>query len=497
MAIYAPGAAGHCRERSISRRFCEQEVRAIHSQIREGGHGASRFLGNQLVKMYGRCGSVEEALAVFQSIRDPNVYSWNLMISAYAPYAQNGHIREARKIFEQMPERNLVSWNSMVSGYAQAGMVAEAKKLFDQMPRRDLVSWTAMITAFAKGGQGKNAIKAFGLMDLEGFQADSVSFAATIDSCGDLRDGRLLHADVLASSSAGSDVIVLTSLVAMYGRCFSVEDARTTFEMMKNTGLIQNSVLPWNAMVVAYAQSGRGQDAIRLFLAMDLDGVRANEFTFASVFDACSSCGAASLAHARIIHSTLVEESESLPSSSMDDVVVGTALVNMYGKFGCLEDSKRVFDAMTSRNVLSVTAMIEAYSQAGLSRKSLEVFRESTGVEGLEPDAVLFVSVLSACSHGGLLAEGCQIFVSIGADYEMILREDHYMCLIDLLGRAGKIDEAVEVISNMPYEPNSVSWTSLLSGCATQGSDFARRAADNAMKLEPRNSGAYKLLVQC
>eukprot|EP00249_Psilotum_nudum_P014850 c25030_g7_i5 orf=251-1201(+) len=213
-----------------------QYGKRVHAQIVRGGYGGDRFLGNLLVQMYGKCGCLEDARTVFDRICQRNVFSWNIMIQAYA----------------------------------ENGCVDDARSIFDKMPQRDVVSWTAMITAYVQNAGGKEALKLFWQMQLKGARPDKITFLSVLDACAglaDLAQGKETHADI-TDNGFESDVIVASALVNMYGKCGNLEDARVVFRKMP-----QPNVVSWTAMIASYSQNRHGEQALKLFRQMQVNGV--------------------------------------------------------------------------------------------------------------------------------------------------------------------------------------------------------------------------------
>eukprot|EP01018_Ginkgo_biloba_P001347 Gb_16635 [translate_table: standard] len=351
----------------------------IHEEIIRRGFQSDVFVGNALVDMYAKCGSIENARTVFEKMDQRSVVSWNAMI---AGYAQTGRVEEALKLFQKMPERNVVSWTAMIAGYAKNGFVDDALQLFQKMPERNVVSWTAMIAG--------------------------------------------------------------------------------------------------------YAQNGYAEEALKFFRQMLLEGVKPNSNTFASVLPACINLAA--LEQGKDIHE------EILRSGFQSDVFVGSALIDMYAKCGSIENARDVFDKMPQRNVVSWNVMIAGYALHGLSTEALKLF-EQMQHSGTNPNHVTFLGVFSACCHAGLVDEGRQYFDRMRERHHITPAMEHYSCMVDLLGRAGRLDEAQDFINKMPIKPGATVWGCLLGACRIHNNiELGQHVADHLFELETEDAAPYVLM---
>lgn len=239
-------------------------------------------------------------------------------------------------------------------------------------------------------------------------------------------------------------------------------------------------------MISMYEQQGQGLVALQLFEEMKREGVEPNKVTLVCILDACASCAA--LTEGKQADTSIAN------SGYLLDNIVGTALINMYGKCGSLDDVWRIFEEIPERNVVLWTAMIAVHAQHGLGKQALELFGQMQA-EGTQPDKVTFVSILAACSHAGLITEGCRCFVSMIQDFYISPIADHYVCLVDLLGRAGRLDEAEILINFKPVHPTLASYLALLGACRYQG-DVQRgeRVAKHVLELDLENTASHIML---
>jgi pentatricopeptide repeat protein len=242
----------------------------------------------------------------------------------------------------------------------------------------------------------------------------------------------------------------------------------------------------WSAMITGYALSGNSREALKLFYQMQLTNMKPDLATVKSLVPACAHLAA--LQPGTWMHGYLIK------SGFESDVSVGTALVDMYGKYGSIDMARKLFDIMHERDVVSWSAIIAGYGMQGYGENALELFSQMQKT-GLSPDHVTFVCVLSACSHAGLLDEGWQIFDSMVRDYDIMPSVEHYACMVDLLGRVGRLDDAEDFIKKMPLKPDAGVWGALPGACRIHCNvELGGRVAEQLFYLEPDNAGHYVLL---
>ncbi|XP_057838624.2 pentatricopeptide repeat-containing protein At4g02750 [Cryptomeria japonica] len=416
-------------------------LREVHGDIIRSGFESDLFVGNALVCMYTKCGSVEDARHMFDKMSEPNVITWNAMV---AGYARNGYVAKALEVFQGMPERNVVSWTSMIAGYVQNGFLKEACQLFDKMPERNVVSWTCMISGYARNGFVDKARELFDKMP----ERNLVSWVA---------------------------------MIAGYAQNGQIEESLRLFQKMP----VRN-VVSWNAVISGCVQSGHSVEALKLYRQMQLQGVKLNSTTFSSVLSACADLVA--MEQGIEIHEEVVKE--GLES----DLFVGNALVDMYAKCGSVRVARNMFDKMIKRDVISWNTMIAGYAMHGFGKEALELF-DKMQCCGPCPDHVTFVGILSACCHAGLVDEGRKYFNNMSQYYHVMPAMEHYASMVDLLGRAGHLDEAKILISKMQMKPDYIVWSSLLAACRIHNDiKLAECVAERLIELNPLKSTPYVLL---
>jgi pentatricopeptide repeat protein len=322
--------------------------------------------------------------------------------------------------------------------YAKCGSIKDAWRVLNKMPSQNVATWNAMVLGHVKCGQGQKALELFQQMQQEGVQPDFVIFVAVLNvsaSVAALEEGRCAHHQII-QSCLESDVFVGSSLVDMYAKCGNIEDAWRVFNKMQ----LQN-VVTWNAMVLGHVKCGQRQKALELFQQMQQEGVQPNSVTFVGVLNACASM--ITLEEDRCVHQHIIGWGWN------SNVFVGSSLVDMYAKCGSMEDVWSVFNKMPSRDVVAWTTILGGCAMRGHGKEALKHF-EWMCEEGVQPDDVTFICLLSAYSHAGLVGEGMHCYASMVTDYMISVKLEHYTCMVDLLGLAGHLQEAENMVMQCP-----------------------------------------------
>eukprot|EP01018_Ginkgo_biloba_P030201 Gb_04420 [translate_table: standard] len=496
-----------------------QQGKEIHDYVITSGIESDVFVSSALVDMYAKCGSMDMARQLFDKMSKRNVVSWNAMI---AGYVQNGHDYEALELFCHMQQAGVkpdsVTIGSTLSAcahlaalqqgkeihnyivrkgcdsdvfvgsalldtYAKCGSLEDAIQVFNRMSEKNVVSWNAMIAGYAQNEHWNRALELFHQMQLAGVKPDSTTVASVLPVCAHLsalQQGREMHC-YISTSGFESDVFVGCSLIDMYAKCKTTEFARQLFD-----GISKRDAVPWSVMIAGYVQSGQGDEAMKLFRQMQLAGVKPNSITIASVLPACAHLSA--LQQGMEIHDCIFR------SGFESDVFVGSALIDMYAKCGSIEAAHQVFDKMVERNVVSWNALIAGYGMHGYGEDALSLFYQMQQ-SGMKPNHITFIAVLSACSHAGLVDIGWQFFDSMSREYCITPGVEHYTCMVDILGRAGQLEEAHEFIRKMPLEPDAGLWGALLSACRIHCNiELGERVAEHIFELKPKDTGYYVLM---
>ncbi|CAI0445195.1 unnamed protein product, partial [Linum tenue] len=445
-------------------------------------------------------------------LKRPNTLLSNHLIYMYS--ACRDHIG-ARKVFDKMVHKNLYSWNHMLSGYAKMGMVKPAKKLFDKMPEKDVVSWNTMVFAYAKSGLCAEALNYYRGLRRAGIGCNDYTFTGLLTICVKFKEIQLTrqaHGQVLVMGLF-SNVVVSCSVLDCYAKCGEMASACSLFEEMKVkdvlawttmvSGFAQcgnmksateffhlmpaKNPVSWTSLIAGYARYGQGQRALELFARMMAFRIRPDQFTFSSCLCACASV--VSLKHGKQVHAYLTR------MNFRPNAIVLSSLVDMYAKCGCLDAARLVFDVMgVEKDVVLWNTMLSALAQHGRGEEAIHMVDEMI-CSGVKPNRITLIVLLHACSHSGLVQEGLRVFESMTFSHGVVPDQEHYACLIDLLGRAGDFDNLINQLQKLPCEPNQQILSALLGVCAIHGNmELGSTAAERLMKLEPQSPASYVLL---
>ncbi|KAL2323079.1 hypothetical protein Fmac_027458 [Flemingia macrophylla] len=390
----------------------------------------------------------------------PDPYTRSSLINAYSKCSLPHH---ARLVFDQMPNPT-ICYNAMVSGYSFNSDPLRAVSLFRQMRREEEEE---------EGEVGSDV----------GVHVNAVTLLSLVSGCSvatHLTVGVCLHGCVVGFGF-GADLAVANSLVTMYVKCGEVELARRVFDEMPVKDLIT-----WNAMISGYAQNGHAGSVLEVYGEMKLSGVRADAVTLLGVLSACANLGAQGIGRE--------VEREMERCGFGCNPFLRNALVNMYARCGNLTRAREVFDCSEEKSVVSWTVIIGGYGIHGHGKVAVDLFDEMVE-SGVRPDETVFVTILSACSHAGLTDRGLGYFEEMKMKYGVKPGPEHYACVVDLLGRAGRLEEAMDLIKSMKVKPDGAVWGALLGACKIHKNvELAELAFKHVVELEPMNIGYYVLL---
>lgn len=390
----------------------------------------------------------------------------------------------AQKIFKCVSNKPEISlWNSCLRDLAESNYPYDAVLLFYQLRRYDVLpnSFTCsfVLKACVQLLDLLNGRVVHGYMEKLGLQSNVFLHNMVVHlyaTCGAIVDAMLLF-DKMPEKDTVTWNIMITQLV----KRGNIEGAYELFKQMP-----ERSVRSWTGMIAGFVQCGKPKEAIALFMEMENAGLHANEVTVVAVLAACADLGVLDLG--RRIHEY------SKKSGFQRNTRICNTLVDMYIKCGCLEDARIVFEGMEERTIFSWSAMIQGLSMHGKAEEALELFSKMIET-GIKPNGVTFIGLLHACSHMGLVEKGRDFFTSMTRVYGITPRIEHYGCMVDLLSRAGCLQEAHEFIRNMPMKPNAVIWGALLGGCRVHKNiKLAEEAMMHLQQLDPLNDGYYVVL---
>ncbi|KAL7088526.1 hypothetical protein ACP275_13G132500 [Erythranthe tilingii] len=325
--------------------------------------------------------------------------------------------------------------------------------------------------------------EAVGILCTTGVQVHSEIYSLLLQECifrKEYKKGRRMHWQMVVVGFIPDEYLKIKLLI-LYAKSGDLDTAHVFFD-----ALIMKNIISWNAMIAGYVQKGLEEMGLSLYHRMRQLGWMPDQYTFASVFRACSSL--AILEQGKQAHGILIKSQISI------NVVVNSALMDMYFKCSSPHDAFRVFNTSLQRNVITWTCLISGYGLHGRVYEVLDAFHQMIS-EGFKPNQITFLAVLSACSHGGLVDKGQEYFSSMLKDYGVRPRGKHYAVMVDLLGRAGRLEEAYEFVQVSPCKDHPAVWGALLGACRIHGNmDIVKIAAKNFFELEPENAGKYIVL---
>ncbi|XP_031371750.1 pentatricopeptide repeat-containing protein At4g21300 isoform X2 [Punica granatum] len=491
-------------------------------------HGLSVIFGfetdppvaNTLVSVYSKCKHFIDARRVFETMPRTDVVLWNAIISGYV---QNGMMEQALDLFNEMIDLGIkpdsVTFSSLLPSIAESTIlelgkeahgyivrhgvpldvflksalidlyfkckdVKMAKRTFEQTSLTDIVIYTGMISGYVLNGMNMDAVETFRKLMDEGKRPNSLTLASLLPACAGLASPRLgkeVHGFAL-KNGIESRCYVGSAILDMYAKCGRVNLAHNVFKNMS-----QRDSVCWNSMITGYSQNGKPQEAIHLFRQMGAaQGIKYDCVSVTSALSACASLPA--LYYGKEIHGYMIKQ----PSCS--DIFGKSTLIDMYAKCGNLELARRVFDQAEEKNEVSWNSIIAAYGMHGLLSECLSLFHKMLE-NYIRPDYVTFLTIISACGHVGEIDQGIRYFHLMRDKYRILPRMEHYGCMVDLFGRAGRLKEAFETIKSMPFPPDAGVWGTLLGACRVHGNvDLAEIASSHLFDLDPENSGYYTLL---
>ena len=497
-----------------------EEGLKMHGYIIRSGFLDIPSVQNSLLSMYAD-NDMERAEELFDEMCERDVISWSVMIGGYV---QTGEAQMALQLFLEMASNarieldgitmvsvlkacantgdismgrsvhgvvicrgldyDLFVGNSIIDMYSKCDDHESAFKAFNEMPCRNTVSWNSIISGLVRTEKHSEALSLFYSMGKAGFRADEVTLVNLLQSCKYFVDPfqcKFIHSIVIRWGYELNE-FVINSLIDAYSKCDLIELAWKLFDRLKTKDTVS-----WSAMIAGFNHCGKPDEAIALFQEMNQAQEKPNGVTILSLLEAFSV--SADLKRSKWAHGIAIRRGLAA------EVAVGTAILDMYAKCGEIGLSRKAFDQIPEKNIVSWGAMIAACGMNGLARDALALLSEMK-LHGLKPNAVTTLSVLSACSHGGLVEEGLSFFENMVQDHGVEPGLEHYSCMVDMLGRAGKLNSAMNLIEKMPERMRDGAglWGALLSACRSSGnSRLGAGAASRVLKLEPQSSAGYFL----
>ncbi|CAJ1964701.1 unnamed protein product [Sphenostylis stenocarpa] len=495
----------------------EVMTRIVHSYALKVGLLGNLKVGNAFVDVYGKCGCAKASMKVFYEIDERNVVSWNAVITSFS---FRGKYMDAFNVFRLMIgagvtpnsvtissmlpilaelglfklgmevhgfslrmaiESDVFIANSLIDMYAKSGFSRIASSIFNKMVGRNNVSWNAMIANFAQNKLEFEAVELVRQMQVKGEVLNNVTFTNVLPACarlGFLNVGKEIHAKIVRVGSA-LDLFVSNALTDMYSKCGCLNLARNVFNIS-----VRDEV-SYNILIIGYSRTNDCSESLSLFSEMRLLGMAPDIVSFMGVISACANL--ASIRQGKEIHGLLVRK------LFHTHLFVSNSLLDFYTRCGRIDLATKVFDSIQNKDVASWNTMILGHGMRGELDTAMNLF-EAMKEDGVDYDSVSFIAVLSVCSHGGLIEKGRKYFKMM-SDLNIEPTHTHYACLVDLLGRAGLMEEAADLIRGLSIVPDTNIWGALLGACRIHGNiELGHLAAEHLFKLKPQHCGYYILL---
>ncbi|XP_022719383.1 pentatricopeptide repeat-containing protein At3g05340-like [Durio zibethinus] len=472
---------------------------------------------NSLLGMYSKCGTLTDLTKLFDEMPIRDTISWNTMVSGFLRNGEFdkgfGYFKQMRKsgfcwfdqatlttilsacdgmefcyvnkmmhglVFLNGYEREISVGNALITSYSKCGSLSSGRQVFDEMFERNAITWTAMISGLVQNDLYEESLELFNNMRLGSVCPNSLTYLSTLMACSGLqalKEGRQIHG-LLWKLGFQSELCIESSLMDMYSKCGNVNDAWQIFESAQDLDEVSMTVI-----LVGLAQNGFEEEAKRIFVKMFESGIEIDPNMLSAVLGVFGEDTSLSLG--KQIHSLSIKRNFGFNS------YVNNGLINMYSKCGDLEESVKVFSRMAQRNSISWNSMIAAFARHGHGFRALQLYEEMRS-EGIEPTDVTFLSLLHACSHVGLVEKGMKVLKSMTDVHGIIPRVEHYACVVDMLGRAGLLNEAKTFIEGLPIKRDVLVWQALLGACGIHGdSETGKYAADQLLLQTPQSPVPY------
>ncbi|KAG2288926.1 hypothetical protein Bca52824_048530 [Brassica carinata] len=531
-----------------------RQLKQIHAQMVRTGLFNDPYSASKLfaISALSHFASLDYACKVFDQIPQPNSFTWNTLIRAYASgpdplrsisvfldmvsdgqFGPNKYtfpflIKAAAEVsslslgqsLHGMAVKSAVGCdvfvaNSLIHCYFSCGDLDSACKVFTTIQEKDVVSWNSMITGFVQKGSPDKALELFKKMESEDVKASHVTMVGVLSACAKTRNlefGRRV-CSYIEENRVNVNLTLANAMLDMYTKCGSIEDAKRLFDKME-----ERDNVTWTTMLDGYAiledyEAARevlnsmpkkdivawnalisayeqnGKPNEALLVFHELQLQKNIKLNQITLVSTLSACAqVGALELGRWIHSYIKKHGIRL------NFYVTSALIHMYSKCGDLEKAREVFSSVERRDVFVWSAMIGGLAMHGCGNEALDMFYKMQEAN-VKPNGVTFTNVFCACSHSGLVDEAELLFKEMESSYGIVPQEKHYACIVDVLGRSGYLEKAVKLIEAMPIPPSASVWGALLGACKIHANlSLAEMACTRLLELEPRNDGAHVLL---
>ncbi|KAF5764951.1 putative tetratricopeptide-like helical domain superfamily, DYW domain-containing protein [Helianthus annuus] len=496
------------------------EGRKIHGYLMKHGYSSDPFSCNALVDMYSKVGDFEDAKTVFDQIKNPDIVSWNAVIAGCVLHEYNDTALELSLNMRRSGTKlNMFTFSSILKAcsglglqdlgqqfhavliksnieldpflccglidiYSKCGQMEDATRVYNMMPEKELIAFNALLCGHSHNDNDIEALALFVEEYGDGIGFNETTLLAILNAAASLQVVNVTEQIHGLSLRTGfqSDPFVINSLIDSYAKGGSVEKARKVFDESPIADLAT-----FTSLISAYAYSGQGEEAIKLYLKMQDLELKPDSFICSSLLNTSASLSAYEQGKQIHVH--------TLKFGLLSDTFTANSLVNMYARCGSIDDATRAFSEVPEKGIVSWSAMIGGFAQHGHGKEALSLFDDMLK-DGIAPNNVTLVSVLCACNHAGLVTQAKQYFESMEDVFGIKPTQEHYACMIDILGRAGKLHEAMDLVNKMPFEANASVWGALLGAAKTHKNvDLGQIAAQKLMLLDPEKSGTHVLLA--
>ncbi|OIW04369.1 hypothetical protein TanjilG_32561 [Lupinus angustifolius] len=538
-----------------------ETVRLIHSLVVRCGMCSSMRINNSILAVYAKYGEMNCAKKFLENMDERDSVTWNAIITGFCQKGKIEQAQKYFDAMQEKGiEPSLVTWNILISSYNQLGHCDIAMDLMMKMESvgitPDVYTWTSMISGFAQRGRIYCAFDLLKEMFLAEIEPNSITIASAAAACASLKSlhmGLEIHS-IAVKMGLVDDVLIGNSLIDIYSKCGNLKDAQSVFDMMLKrdvyswnsiiggyiqagfcgkahelfmkmqesdsrpnivtwnvmiTGYMQNGdedwafdlfqriekdgkikpdTASWNSLISGYLQSGQKDKALQMFRKMQSFHIAPNSVTMLSILPACANLLA--LKKVKEIHCCAVRR------NLVSELSVSNILIDTYAKTGNILYSRSIFDGLSLKDIISWNSLIAGYVLHGRSESALDIFYQMRK-EGLQPRRGTFASIISAFGHSGMVDEGKKAFSSLSEEFHIIPGVEHYIAMVNLFGRSGKLAEALELIQSMPFEPNSFVWAALFTASRIHRNfGLAILAGERMLELEPGNTITHHLLSQ-
>ncbi|XP_071726900.1 pentatricopeptide repeat-containing protein At4g20770 [Rutidosis leptorrhynchoides] len=486
-AISLSSIIGVCTKSGIDGSRFKVNGQQLHGLTIRLGLEKDLHLSNSLLDMYAKDADMYSAEMIFNNMPETSVVSWNVMIGGYGQTYQTKKAIDCMKKMQTFGfEPDEVTYINMLTLCLKSGDIETAHEIFDKMENPNLSSWNALLSGYAQIGKDKEAVRVFRKMQFCNVKGDRTTFAVIFSSCavmGLLKGGKQVHAASVKNFFV-DDVYVASGLIGMYSKCNKIDSATRVFDKVKE----QDDIVCWNSMISGLSLNDLDNEAFMLFKKTLSNNMRPTQFTYATVLSSCAKLS--SVSQGMQVHA------HALKDDVINDVIVGSALIDMYSKCGVVDEARLFFDTMSVKNTITWNEMIHGYAQNGRGEEGVKLYEKMIKLSGEKPDVITFIAVLTACSHSGLIDYGIMILKSMLQEHGVDPVSDHYTCVIDSLGRAGRFNEIEVILDKMVNVDDPILWEVVLSSCKVHlNVGLAKRAADELFRLNPYNSAPYVLLA--